>query len=192
MTLKIALLKAAWEQCRVLLYFISCLVLLAVGLFAYQSSVVTPESEKLQIRQAELQKQLRRRDAELAQNNIPISTVERLEKDLNRFEALIPDKKKFADFIGDLFAWAGQTDLDIRQISYQPKVDPESKFLVYGLNFSVHGTYGQVKKFLHLLEDSSRILIVDKVSLTGTREKDNSSIVNLQIKLTTFFREVAQ
>ena len=188
---QVALLKAVWDQSRIWLCFVAVLILLSVALFFYQSQFVTPETASLQNQQQLLQKQLRDREDELAQSGVPVSTVEQRQRDLQKLVEVIPVKQKFADFIGDLFTWAEQAELEIRQISYQPELDKETNYLHYGLNFSVQGTYGQVKKFIHLLENSKRILIIDRISLGGKRNKDNSATVTLQINLTTVFREVA-
>lgn len=183
-----ALLKAVWEQSRGFICFISVLAFLSVGLFAFQTLAVNPDLERLQYRQAELQKQLNSREAKLASSGVPVSTVERMEKELLSFAALVPAKEKFAEFVGDLFSWADQTNLDIRQVSYRPETDNESTYLTYSLNFSVQGTYAQLKKFIHLLENSKRILIIDQISMMGRRDKGKSSVVNLRISLTTLFQ----
>lgn len=189
---KTALLKAVWEQSRNHLIVVGLLILISIGLFVYQIQFVDPEVEDLRSRQGELQKQLRAREKESSESSVPVSEVEKMMEDLLKFSKLVPEKQNFADFVGDLFSWAERSELDIRQVSYQPKVDSESKFLVYGLNFSVEGSYGQLKKFIHLLENSKRILIIDKISMTGAVRKDNSSSVRLQINMSTVFREGAK
>lgn len=187
--LKNALLNAIWEQSRSWLFVVAALLLLVVALFVYHAQSVAPETEQLQRRLGSLQEQLRNREAKLAESDIPVSAVEQMEEDLLKFSEMIPPKQKFADFVGDLFHWADQSGLDIRQISYQPKIDSDSKYLNYGLSFSVQGEYRQLKKFIHLLENSKRILIIDKIGLAGKRSKDKSAKVSLKINLTTFFQE---
>ena len=186
---KIALLKAIWAQSRGLLFFICALIVLSLGLWIYQAQFIAPETERLHHQQVLLQNQVRDREAKLAESGVPVSTVEKRAENLLKFSAMIPEKQYFADFVGDLFSWAEQADLTIDQISYQPKVDPEASYLLYALSFSVQGTYDQLKKFIHLLENSSRILIIDQLSLTGKRETSNSAVVSLQINLKTFFHE---
>lgn len=187
---KSALLETIWEQSRSWLYVMGTLVLLSVVVLIYQTHVLAPETEQLQRRQSSLQKQVRAREAKLNESGVPVSTVELMEENLEQFSRLIPPKQKFSDFIGELFHWAEQAQLEIRQISYQPKIDKETEYLNYGLSFSLQGTYEQLKKFMHLLENSKRVLIVDKIGLTGKRNKDSSTSVNLQINLTTLFQEV--
>ncbi len=188
---QVALLRAVWEQSRVWLCFVAVLILLSVALFVYQSQFATPETVSLLKQQQLLQQQLKEREAEQEQSSVPVSTIEQRQRDLQAFVELVPVKQEFADFLGDLFVWAEQAELEIRQISYRPELDKETNYLHYGLSFSVEGTYGQVKKFIHLLENSKRILIIDRISLGGKRNKDNSATVTLQINLTTIFREVA-
>ncbi len=184
-----AFFSAVWEQSRSWVYVIFIVVLLSIALLVYQTQVVAPETEKLLQRQSSLQKKLQNRNNKLVESGVPVSAVEQMEKDLNEFSSLIPEKQKFADFIGDLFHWADQTGLNIRQISYQPKIDKETSYLHYGSNFSVQGPYRQLKKFIHLLENSDRILIIEKIGLTGKRSKNSSASVTLQIDLTTLFQE---
>jgi len=186
---KTTLLKAVLDQSRGWLYFISFLILVAVGLFIYQAQFLNNETERLQHQQKTLQKQLRAREAKLAESGVPVSDVERMETDLQKFSQLIPEKQKFADFIGELFDWAKQSQLSIRQVSYQPEIDKDTKFLNYGLSFSVQGRYAQLKKFIHLLENSNRLLIIDDITLAGRKQKDKAANVSLQIKLTTYFQE---
>ncbi len=183
------LLKAVWEQARIWFYVIVLLLLLSVLLYLYQTQFVGSETERLQRRQSALQQQLEDRQAKMASSGVPVSTVEQMESDLQQFAELIPPKRELSVFLGDLFSWASQCQLDIRHVSYQPKVDEKTEFINYGLGFTVQGKYQQLKKFIHLLENSSRILIVDTITLAGRETKDATESVNLQIRLTTFFRE---
>jgi type IV pilus assembly protein PilO len=189
---KIALLKAVAEQSRGLLIFVCLLLLLSAGLYVYQVQVADPELKELKKRQVRLQERLTDREDNFAKSGVPISTVEQMNKDLTSFSELVPVKQNFADFVGDLFSWAEQAQLNIRQVSYQPKLDKTSRFLIYGLNFSVKGTYGQIKKFIHLLEKSERILVINKINMKGSITKSYSPVVNLQINLSTYFQEAAR
>jgi len=187
-----AIWVAVLEQSRNWLYAIAVFVVLIIALFVYQTQFVEAETGELQTKLSNLQQQVRNREAKLAESGVPISAVEQMEKDLQTFAELIPPKQKFANFIGELYHLANQAELEIRQISYQPKVNKENQHLEYGLSFSLDGEYGQLKKFVYLLENSKRILVVDKIGLSGKPSKDSSAGVNLQIALTTFFQEDAQ
>lgn len=186
---KVTLLKAVWEQSRIWFYFIIMLLLFSVSLYFYQSQFVGSETERLLQRRLSLQGQLQERQAKLAESGVPVSAVEQLESELQRFAGLIPPKLEFSNFVGDLFSWASQCKLEIRQVNYQPEIDEDRAYLTYGVSFSVEGSYQQLKKFIHLLENSSRILIIDTITLAGRQKKDANDNVALQIRLTTFFRE---
>lgn len=186
---KAPLLKAVWEQARIWIYFIVLLLLLTVLLYIYQSQFVGRETDRLLQRRLALQGQLKDRQQKLAESGVPVSAVEQLASELQRFSALIPPKQELSNFVGDLFSWSSQCQLEIRQVNYQPNVDDTSEYLGYGVSFAVQGSYQQLKKFIHLLENSERILMIDKITLAGRQQKDAVDNVNLQIALTTFFQE---
>ena len=186
---KATLLKAVWEQARIWFCFIVLLILLSLLLYFYQSQFVGSETERLLQRRLSLQGQVKDRQEKLAESGVPVSAVEQLESELQRFSGLIPPKQKFSNFVGDLFSWAAQCQLEIRQVNYRPEIDDETEYLNYGVSFAVQGSYQQLKKFIHLLENSSRILIIDTITLGGRQKTDANDNVTLQIRLTTFFRE---
>ncbi len=184
------LLRAVWDQNRSLLMAVLSLSVFSFSFYLYQSQVVVARLVDLRIKQTTLQQQLRQADAAQAGSGILTSEAERIDDELQQFQALIPDKKQFSVFIGELFTWGEKTDLEITQVNYSPKVDQESGLLQYGLSFSVGGKYEQLKRFIHLLENSPRILIIDQISLSGYEKSEQSRPgVKLQIQLTTFFRE---
>ena len=193
MSSRSALLKVVWEQNRGILVVLALLLLACGGLYLAEDRFVARDLEQLRLEQATLQRQLRQLQQRVSKDGMPLSASELIAKDLDDFNAKIPSKTKFADFIGDLFAWADRVDLGIRQVSYQPKVEPEAGLLKYGLSFSVQGDYGQLKRFIHLLENSTRILIIDSITLAGRPDLEgNKNEVTLNIKLTTYFQEEGQ
>jgi len=183
------LLKEIWSQGRGWLVTMLLLTIISAALYIYQHQLVDPKNELLVEQKTELQKQLRERQADLERSGVPISTVERMQEELQKFTALIPPTQKFADFIGELFFLADQSQLEIDSVSYRPEVNKETEFLHYEVTFSVQGTYDQLKQFIHLLENSKRILIIDKIAMTGKRDEADRAEVNLQIGLTTLFQE---
>lgn len=189
MSSRSALLKVVWEQNRTCLVLIALLLLICSGLYLFEDHFTDTELERLRLAQTNLHQQLRQKQRQSSAGT-PLSNAQRQSEELSEFKALIPSKVKFADFIGDLFAWADKVKLEIRQVNYQPKVTSETGFLEYGLSFSVQGDYAQLKRFIHLLENSSRILIVNSITLTDRpgRDSEQNEVV-LNIKLTTYFQE---
>ena len=193
MTSRRALLRIVWEQNRILLIFIVVLLLVCGGFYLATDRFVGSDLDVLQLEQTTLHQQLRQQQLRIAREGAPLSSAERMINDLAEFNQKIPSKVKFADFIGDLFAWADKVELEIKQVNYKPKVESETGYLEYGLSFSVQGTYAQLKRFVHLLENSSRILIIDNISLTGRPVADSGkNEVALSINLTTYFQEDRQ
>lgn len=186
---KFPLLAAIWEPNRSRIIVISLLLLCVVAAYAGQRWLTEPNLLELRTEQSRLQQQVRQRQVEFANSGVPVSAAEQIEKNLQQFNNLIPEQIDFSDFIGELFEWGQQANLKIHQINYQPKQDKETRFLRYGLSFSVKGEYAQVKKFIHLLENSRRIILIEKISLRGSSATQKGQPqVDLQIELATYFQ----
>lgn len=59
---------------------------------------------------------------------------------------------------------------------------------VVGINFTVQGSYDQVRRLINLLELSDQFVIIDGISLAGGNDK----ILTLTLRLKTLFREPTQ
>ncbi|MCF6177846.1 MAG: type 4a pilus biogenesis protein PilO [Geopsychrobacter sp.] len=114
-----------------------------------------------------------------------------LADDLEQFYQVIPQKSGLGAFIGRLYSYAQKAGLDIAQISYTAKPIKKTRLLSYQLGFGVNGSYAQVKKFIHLLENSPSVLILDRIALRSNQQ-DGKNVVALQMQLQTFFREGEQ
>ncbi len=167
--------SALWVQNKGQLLFIMLMVLFTVGFFVTRVQIIDPELVQLRERQADLQQQVRQQKLLVTQSGLPVSTTEKIADDLRKFRELIPDKQKFSSFIGILYKWANRAGLQIDSVSYQPKLDSELNLLQYGLSFSVHGDYTQLKKFIHSLENSQRILIIEKIALASKKSQESNS-----------------
>ncbi len=186
---KYSVLADVWGQQRLRAIAVIVLLLSVTAAYAGQRWIVEPSLLDLRTEQLRLQQHVRARQAEFVSSGVPVSAAEQLEKNLQQFDRLIPSRKDFPVFIGELFAWSEQSGLDIHQVSYQPQHDEDTGFLRYGLSFSVKGDYAQVKKFIHLLENTKRILLIDKISLSGSSSaKSGAQDVDLRIELATYFQ----
>ncbi|MCW8894134.1 MAG: type 4a pilus biogenesis protein PilO [Deltaproteobacteria bacterium] len=190
MTQNFPLLTAVWVHNRARIVVIIILLLCVLGAYAAQRWVAEPHLLALRTEQSRLQQHVRQRQMEFANSGVPVSTAEQIEKNLQQFDHLIPEQTDLSAFLGELFDWSQQAGLDIRQINFQPEMEKESGLLRYGLSFSVNGSYAQVKQFIHLLENARRILLVEKIALSGSsttnKGRDN---VALRIELATYFQE---
>ncbi|PLY04774.1 MAG: hypothetical protein C0622_02255 [Desulfuromonas sp.] len=182
------LLVAVWSQNRVKIVLIVVLLVAVIAAWFVQRAVVEPRLQELSAAQSRLQMQVRQRQVEYANSGVPVSTAERMEKNLQKFMVMIPGQDDFPRFLGELHDWAERAGLEIHQVNFQPKKDEESGFLQYGLGFSIKGDYAQIKKFIHLLENAERILIIDRIALRGEGQSGKETSVTLQINLTTYFQ----
>ena len=189
MVQKYSLIAAVWETNRTRIIVVVVLFLGVVGAYTGQHWVIEPEVLSLRTEQSRLQQHVRQRQWEVANSGVPASAAGQIEKNLQQFYRLIPEKADFSAFLGELFDWSQQAGLEIHQISYQPELEKETGFLRYGLSFSVKGDYSQVKKFIHLLENSRRILLIEKISLGGSSASQvGQQQVDLRIELATYFQ----
>jgi type IV pilus assembly protein PilO len=106
-------------------------------------------------------------------------------QDLSKFKQSIPAYEEFTGLIEELLVLSNQARLNITQIGYVSEDVEKSSLLKFKLSFNVAGNYDQVKKFIHSLEQSVRLLAITRVSLKGTDEKE----VRLQLNLETYFNQ---
>lgn len=109
-------------------------------------------------------------------------------QDVSKFRQSVPEYQDFTSLIEELLVLSSAARLNITQIGYASEKLDESPLLKFKLSFNVAGEYEQIKKFIHSLEQSARLLIIKQVSLKGSDEKG----VNLLLNIETFFRTGSQ
>jgi Tfp pilus assembly protein PilO len=109
------------------------------------------------------------------------------EKDLTSFRERIPSHREFTGLIVELQQLADTAGLELTQISYRNELDKAGDRLRYQLTFSVSGQYRAIKQFVHSLEQSPRLIIIQQIGLQGMGQS-GSTDVRLQLSLETFFR----
>jgi Tfp pilus assembly protein PilO len=109
------------------------------------------------------------------------------ERQLAAFHERIPAHREFTGLIVELQGMAGKAGLELDQISYQHERDQDNALLRYQLTFTVNGPYRAIKQFVHTLEQSPRLIIIQQVGLQGA-DQPGGSDVRLQLNLDTFFR----
>lgn len=109
------------------------------------------------------------------------------EQDLAGFRERIPPYRDFTGLIAELQGLAEEAGLELNQISYQHEQEKGADLLRYKLSFTVAGSYRDLKIFVHALEQSPRLIVVDQIGLQGV-DADNEAEVRLQLNLETYFR----
>lgn len=178
---------AAWRFNRTIPLILLGLLVGNVALFLLLTLVVYPRTDSAERTLVDLQRSARSQKRAVT----PEQAFAQGEQDLAEFRAHLPDVRRFADLIGDLYELSGRCHLKIGQIAYTPKELPEEQILSYGMTFIVAGTYGDLKRFIHGLETSPRIMVIEQVALNAAGQDEYSGQVSLNVKITTYFRREA-
>jgi type IV pilus assembly protein PilO len=180
------MLKTLWTENRAKILLLVGLLLLIVALHLFQALWLEQKFDASREQLLNTQKELR-----LAQQRMDEGSgakISGIAEDLEKFYEIIPEPSGLGSFIGRLYSYAGDAGIDIAQVSYQAKSIEDSRLFSYQLNFGVSGSYLQLKKFIHLLENSPALLIIDRISLSSSQQETTGN-VGLQMELKTFFKE---
>ena len=183
-----SLLVAAWRFNRKYPLLILGLLLLNLVVYLLMVYLVTPWVGGLERRFIEQQAQVRLTQQGLAALATPQTIFRQGQADLQSFRQDVPLRRDFPALMSDLYLLAQKAGLDIERITYDPKIVTEADLLRYGLVFSVAGDYGQVKAFVHSLEQSSRLIAIEEIALSsGENDQGNRSVL-LRLRLSTYFK----
>jgi len=183
--IRASLLQAVWRTGRLFPLLILALGLVNLFLYGVHLNGILPSRQSLEQRlSAEKSRlaELRKQQAEGAQT---ATELERLVRDMRSFEQQVPPRSRFSDLLEELFRLADEAGLHIGQVGFEPEELPRTGYLRYSLNYAVTGEYRQLKKFIHALESSPRLMSLDSIGLRSAgREKG----IVLSLKMTTYFR----
>lgn len=183
------LLRYFWLDRRVALFVLAGLILGNLALYVVLQQYLAPkvfEREQYFIqRQADVRQMLRKRGGLV---DTPEQQFMNARKDLKAFGDEIPPYEEFTAVIEELLVLANRSGLDLSKIAYQQKKDEDLGYLRFGLSFSVIGSYGQIKAFIHAIEKSSRIILIEQIALQS-KAVDGVQEVTLRLKLETYFRD---
>lgn len=183
-----SLLVAAWRFNRRYPLTILGLLLLNLVVYVLMVYLVTPWLGELERRFIEQQAQVRQTQKGLAALATPQSLFRQGQADLQSFRQEVPLRREFPALMSDLYLLAQKAGLDIERITYDPKIVTEAALLRYSLVFSVAGEYGQVKTFVHSLEQSSRLIAIEEIALSSGENDQGDRSVLLRLRLSTYFK----
>ncbi len=181
------ILQALWRLNKPFPLAILALLVLNLALYGVLTFGVSPRLEALEREYIDLQAMTRQSQQELAAAGTPLAAFRKGQQDLEEFREMIPPRKDLTALVGELFSLAEKAGLTINQVHYSPKEIPEERLLTYALNFSVTGTYRQIKLFVYSLEQSERLIAIERISLSGGGES-GQELVSLSLLLSTVFR----
>lgn len=176
--------RQLWSGHRMLLCTVGLMLLvnvaLGVMLQKYLVPTVNEREQQLLLRQSEL------RSGSVAGDS-PAQLFAQGEKDLAAFREKIPAHRQFTGLIVELQNLADEAGLDLAQITYGHEREKDSDLLRYKLAFTLEGSYRDIKQFIHALEQSPRLIIIEQIGMQGVGQ-DRDTDVRLQLSLETFFR----
>ncbi len=178
-----------WNSHRGFLLLLGILLLLNLGISFSIAQFVTPrvvaQEASFLKRQAEVRQILHNQGG-------GVQSPEQLyilsSQDISKFHQEVPPYEEFTGLIEELLVLSNKAGLNIAQISYSSEQLKGSPLLKFGLNFNVTGDYGQIKRFIHSLEQSTRVVVIKQISLQG----DEGNVVNLRLNLETYFQPGGQ
>lgn len=180
------LFNALWVENRGKVLTLLTLILLGGLLYGGRVFLLDPDLATAKQNLGQLEVELRRQQQLIAEGGG--ADVAGLAVELQNFYQQVPQPEGLGDFIGQLYQLSTGAGIDIDQVSYAIKPLEELPLFAYQLSFSVSGDYRELKKFIHLLENSPSLIIVDQITLDSSGQK-NTGGVRLQIQVQTFFRE---
>lgn len=182
------LLTAVWRANKPAAVLTGALLLVNIAGYLLLSQLYLPRLEELERTYIRRQEVVRHSGQQAGGARTPGAVYRQGQIDLAAFREAIPPREEFTAWLGELFALAGKAGLSIDRVQYDPKEVAEKGLLRYTLNFSVAGSYAEIKRFIFSLEQSPRIVVIEEVSLS--RGEQNQGEVGLRIRLATYFQAV--
>jgi Tfp pilus assembly protein PilO len=173
-----------WTAHRGLLIFLVVLLVGNIALLTVSERVLAPrvaeQESRFMKKQTEVRNLLRTKGSSARS---PEHLYLLGKQDLSAFFQKVPQYDEFTALIEELIVLADRSDLEIEEINYSFDKADANNLLGLKLNFDVSGDYGQVKEFVHFIEQSVRLIVIEQISLQGQAGDE----VNLRLALETYF-----
>jgi len=123
--------------------------------------------------------------SKVSASNDSQSYISQSREQVEKFNAILPDKDELAKIIGELFSSIDKENMALKKVTYQPKQIKEVNLLDYSANFTITGDYGSVKRLLNEIEWSTNLFSIKKLHL---EKKPEDRSVELNLTLSIFLR----
>ena len=177
--------KAVWRVNRVILLCLVGLFSLNIIIFLFLTYLLEDKALSKQAEFIRIQAEERRTQSDREDSDAPVVVYTRGNEDLHKFRQAIPLSSELSGLVDELFSLADRAGLKINSVQYDTKNDPDHMLLHYKINYQVTGTYKQIKKMVHMIEQSGRIISIEELSLNSSKEGQS---VSLSLALQTYFR----
>ena len=177
--------KAVWRVNRIIPICLLGILVINVLILLFLNLRMEDKASRIQSEFIRLQAEERRTQTGRDDSASELVIYSRGLEDLQKFRQAIPDKSKLSGLVNELFSLADRAGLTIKSVNYNSDSDPKQKLLEYKITYQVAGNYNQIKKMIHMIEQSDRLIAIDELSLGSARKGES---VSLSLVLTTFFR----
>lgn len=97
------------------------------------------------------------------------------------------EPERFTDLLREVRSLARTAGLDPGTFTYPEEELEDVSLVERRVNFSVEGTYEQLRTLLNLLELSDQFVSLQEVALGGTSTGASSPVLSVNLSLTTYF-----
>jgi len=146
-------------------------------------------AEELEQERSTLLGQLRARQTQLEQTRQHAEAVDKGRAEGDQFlnQYFLANRSAFSTVVGDLFAAANQSQLKPRDSAYSTEpIEGSDTLSMMSITAGFEGKYSDLMKFVHAIDQSPRLVIIESLSAAP---QQNSDILSVSLKLNTFVRE---
>jgi len=169
---------------------LALLLLLDAGLYLGWIRDASAEPEAARARVAELQREVTDSAAEVQRLTVASREAPHLGPKLKRFleERILPERAGYSSVAADLADVAGETGVQLGNVSYKAKDEKlQSELVRIEITTGVEGSYASILRFLQAMERSPRFYLINDLTVDSAR----SGAIQLRVQLATYFRRSA-
>lgn len=105
---------------------------------------------------------------------------------VKEFREGLPDARDLTSILNEVFVSAGRNGIRIPSGAYDPSPSKDGHASKYVFTLPVEGRYADLKRFLYELESSQSPLVVEDITLSGSRAGESG--IGLGIKMSVYYR----
>ncbi len=169
-----------------------CAVLLVLNLVAafFVWRPLGGSTEQLEQEMVDLRAQVIQRRAVLERTRRNVSKVEtgRSQGDSFLDVYFLGERTAYSNILGELVAAAKEAKITPKEHSFQTEpIEGSDTLAMMTINGNYQGTYADLMQFIHRLDKSQRLLIIE--SLNATPQQGTAGLLNVNMKLDAFVRQ---
>jgi Tfp pilus assembly protein PilO len=168
------LLRLIVHDKRIRTAALACAALLALDIILY-SALVAPAASRLASGEA--------RSQELRKRHAVAVLYTKQKPSFSGMMAGIPEQKDMPLLVKDLVQTARRMNLSVSSVKYDIPKRASGELTLLAFSFPAEGRYGNVKRFIHDVETSDRIVGIQDLKMDSEK-----GTIKLELKLLTYVR----